>query len=182
MSAWTSRVRPLDAPRIFTTLAEHAVRHVVVGGLAAIAHGYTGLTQDADTVPDLADENLDRLAAALCALGAVLYAHPGRTDLAPDGSPPEAAGFEWSGAHLRTRLSWQFMTDAGPLDVLSVVDGPGGYEALIRHAEPRRVRDVEVYVASLDDLIESKEASARDKDLRALGELRRLRDARRSQS
>jgi hypothetical protein len=71
------------------------------------------------------------------------------------------------------------VTDAGPLDVLLVTDGPGGYHVLIRNAEPRQVGDFEVMVASLDDLIEAKETAGRDKDLRALGELRRVRDRRR---
>ena len=179
MTSWTAETGPLDAIRFFTMLHAHDVQYVVVGGLAAIAHGYTGLTQDADTVPAFDVENLDRLAAALRELDAVLYAHPERTDLRADGSPPELESFELTGAHLRTQRIWQFMTDAGPLDVLLVIDGPGGYDVLIRNAEPRRVGDFEVMVASLDDLIEAKETAGRDKDLRALGELRRIRDRRR---
>jgi hypothetical protein len=70
------------------------------------------------------------------------------------------------------------MTDAGPIDVLLVIDGAGGYDVLIRNAEPRAVGDFEVMIASLDDLIEAKETAGRDKDLRALGELRRIRDRR----
>jgi hypothetical protein len=176
--AWTDQSHPLDAVRIFTVLNERAVQYVVIGGLAAIAHGYTGLTQDADTVPAYDVPNLDRLADALRDLNAVMYAYPLRTDLRSDGSPPELDGFELTGSHLRTHRVWQFMTDAGPLDVLLVIDGPGGYDVLIRNAEPRTVAGFEVMVASLDDLIEAKETAARDKDLRALGELRRIRERR----
>jgi hypothetical protein len=175
---WTSEPRALDATRIFEALHQHDVRYVVVGGLAAIAHGYTGLTQDADAVPAYDIPNLDRLASALRGLNAVLYAFPERTDLRAGGAPPELDGFEMTGTHLRTNRIWQFMTDAGPLDVLLVIDGPGGYDVLIRNAEPRTVGNFEVMVASLDDLIEAKETAGRDKDLRALGELRRLRDKR----
>ncbi len=178
---WTAERRPLDAIRLFTVLHQHDVRFVVVGGLAAIAHGYSGTTRDADAVPAFDVENLDRLVGALRELDAVLYAHPERTDLRADGSPPELEGFELSGTHLRSSHIWQFMTDAGPLDVPLVIDGPGGYDVLIRKAEPRSVGDLEVMVASLDDLIESKETAGRDKDLRALGELRRIREARRRQ-
>ena len=124
---------------------------------------------DVDTVPAYDVPNLDRLAAALQDLDAILYANPERTDLRADGSPPELDGFELTGTHLRTQRVWQFMTDAGPLDVLLVIDGPGGYDVLIRNAETRTVAGFEVNVASLDDLIESKETAARDKDLRAPG-------------
>lgn len=178
MTTWTSDVRGLDALGIFTALHNHKVKFVVVGGIAAIAHGYTGLTQDADTVPAFDVANLDRLARALQSLDAQLYAHAKRTDLNADGSPPELDGFAWTGKHLRTRRVWQFMTNAGPLDVLLVIDGPGGYDVLIRNAEPRTVAGFEVMIASLDDLIEAKETAGRDKDLRALGELRRLRERR----
>jgi hypothetical protein len=178
VTTWTSDVRGLDALAIFTALHKHEVNFVVVGGIAAIAHGYTGLTQDADIVPAYDVANLDRLARALQSLDAQLYAHSERTDLNPDGSPPELDGFAWTGKHLRTRRVWQFMTNAGPLDVLLVIDGPGGYDVLIRNAEARTVAGFTVMVASLDDLIEAKETAGRDKDLRALGELRRLRERR----
>jgi hypothetical protein len=178
VTGWTAQRRPLDAIRLFRVLQEHDVEFVVVGGLAAIAHGFSGTTRAADTVPASDVENLERLAGALRELDAVLYVYPERTDLRADGSPPELDGFAFTGAHLRTRRIWQFMTDAGPLDVLLVIDGPGGYDVLIRNAEPRPIGDFEVMVASLDDLIEAKETAGRDKDLRALGELRRIRDRR----
>ena len=55
MSPWTTRVAPLDAIALLDTLGAHGVEFVLVGGLAAVAHGYTGLTQDADaTVKGLA--------------------------------------------------------------------------------------------------------------------------------
>lgn len=178
MTNWTAKRLPLDAITLFQALDKHGVRFVVVGGLAAISHGYAETTRDADTVPAYDVANLDRLARALQSLDAQLYAHAERTDLNADGSPPEIDGFTWTGKHLRSRRVWQFMTNAGPLDVLLVIDGPGGYDVLIRNAEPRTVAGFEVMVASLDDLIEAKETAGRDKDLRALGELRRLRERR----
>ena len=47
-----------------------------------------------------------------------------------------------------------------------------------RFAENLTVAGRPIHVAGLDDLIDSKETSGRDKDLRALGELRRLRRLR----
>ena len=175
MTIWTSHVEPLDAIRIIGSLNDGEVRFVLVGGLAALVHGYTGLTQDADTVPAYDEENLERLCRVLVALGASLYAHPARTDLADDGSPPEASDFAFSPAVLRRRTIWQFATSAGPLDVLFAIDGPGGYESLAPRASIHTIAGHEILVAALDDLIESKETAGRDKDLRALGELRRLR-------
>ena len=178
MSTWTTRVAPLDAIVLLDTLGAHGVKFVLVGGLAAVAHGYTGLTQDADAVPAFDNDNLARLCAALKALDAQLYANPQRRDLGDGDEPPEAAMFTLTPESLRTRTAWQFSTAAGELDVLVAIDGPGGYDTLIRNAETRNVAGRLIQVAGLDDLIESKETSGRDKDLRALGELRRLRRLR----
>lgn len=176
---WVDRLSPLDALTLIEVLGRHEVRYVVVGGIAALAHGFSGATADLDAVPSTDRRNLDRLAAALAELGAKLYADPRRTDLRDDGSPPEAEGFELNGEHLRSRLDWHFSTSAGRLDVLLVIDGPGGYDVLARSAEKRTVGDTEVLVASLDDLVEAKETAGRAKDLRVLAELREIRDARR---
>ena len=178
MSAWTTQVLPLDAIALLGALGDHGVEFILVGGLAAVAHGYTGLTQDADAVPAFDDGNLERLCTALEALHAQLYANPQRRDLGDDGEPPEAARFTLTPESLRTRTAWQFSTTAGELDVLFAIDGPGGYDTLIRSAETMTVAGRQVHVAGLDDLIESKETSGRDKDLRALGELRRIRRLR----
>ena len=176
IAQWTSQRRPLDAVRIFRAFTDHSVQYIVVGGLAAIAHGYSGATRDADAVPAIDLANLERLALALISLNAVLYAHPNRSDLRDDGSPPEAQDFVLTGDHLGKRLVWQFITDAGPIDIMLIIDGPGGYDVLSCDAETRTVGGSQIMIASLDNLIESKEAAARSKDLRALDELRSLRD------
>lgn len=44
-------------------LDSHGVHHVVIGGVAATAHGSSKSTRDLDFTPDPARENLDRLAA-----------------------------------------------------------------------------------------------------------------------
>lgn len=170
-SGWTAELQPFDAAEIFRVLDDHGVRYILVGGVAAVAHGYTGATFDADIVPERGDDNLGRLAAALVALEAKVYADPRRSS----GSPPEAGDLDLNDpASLRRRLAWYFSTSAGRLDVLLVVDGPGGFEPLAEHASVVRMAGVDVLVMSLEDLIEAKEAARRPKDLRALGELREL--------
>lgn len=60
-----------DPLRILAALQVHGVRAVVVGGLAAIAHGADATTDDVDICVDGSDENLDKLAFTLAQLGAV---------------------------------------------------------------------------------------------------------------
>jgi len=56
---------PLGARELLRLLDRHGVRYVVVGGLAATAHGATRVTFDIDVVPEWSDDNLERLALEL---------------------------------------------------------------------------------------------------------------------
>ncbi len=67
-------------------------------------------------------------------------------------------------------------TDAGPVDVVVRVTGVGSYDAHVSGAENREVFGIEIRVASLVDLIASKEATRRPRDEAILRELRDLRD------
>ena len=113
-----------DPFRVLAVLHSHDVEFVLVGGLAAVAHGSTLATADVDITPRRRPDNLERLAAALRSLDARL-----RIDNEPEGVP--------------------FPVDLGT---------PSGTR-----------------VASLDDIITSKEAAGRAKDLAALPYLRELR-------
>jgi hypothetical protein len=64
----------------------------------------------------------------------------------------------------------------GDLAIISVPSGTGGYEDLARHAECYQVRGMTLQVASVRDLIRSKEASNRPKDRLLLLELREMLD------
>ena len=69
--------------RIFTTLLAHDVAFVVIGGLAAEAHGAGWTTFDADVVIATTEENYVALAAALAGLEAI-YNLPDRRRITPD--------------------------------------------------------------------------------------------------
>ena len=66
-----------DAPALSTgemvdTLAEHKVVYIVIGGIAAAAHGSHRVTRGFDITPQWQGGNLGRLANALVAMGARL--------------------------------------------------------------------------------------------------------------
>jgi hypothetical protein len=62
----------LDRAGLLGALVEHGVNFVLVGGLAAQAHGASRATKDADICPEWSVENLERLARALSDLDARL--------------------------------------------------------------------------------------------------------------
>lgn len=162
---------PLQSGALFRLLDRHGVRYVVVGGLAGTVHGSTRVTFDIDLVPEWTDANLERLAAALREAGGTLHR---RGDDDPVELAIDAAtlgGFEVS--TWRTRL--------GDIDLILGTPTArrgtlAGYEALAERAHARDVFGVTILVADLDDVIESKQAMAREVDLVALPELYRLRE------
>ncbi|HEY6342659.1 MAG TPA: hypothetical protein VIY49_14290 [Bryobacteraceae bacterium] len=52
----------IDFQALLDALARHEVAFIVVGGAAAIAHGFSRLTQDLDIVYQRSAANLDRAA------------------------------------------------------------------------------------------------------------------------
>lgn len=149
---------------VFAALERHGVRYILVGGLAAILHGATHITNDADIVPDIGRENLERLSSALKELNARI-----RIVGEPEGIP-----FDHSGESLSRVQIWNLVTDRGNLDITFVPSGTRGYDDLVRDAGPMDVRGIDVPVASLADVIRSKEAAGRDKDRLVLPVLRRI--------
>ncbi len=159
-----------DPARMLSALRDAGVRFVLVGGMAAILHGDVGVTVDLDVVPDRAAHNLERLAAALRTLGARIRAAD-----APAGLP-----FDCSARFFRNLPEDAILnlaTLAGDLDLMFRPSGTQGYPDLRRDAVTVEVGEgVTILVASLPDIVRSKEAADREKDRRALPRLRRLRD------
>lgn len=59
----------------------------------------------------------------------------------------------------------------GDIDLTFEPDGTQGYPDLIRHAQSHSAGPLQVHIASLSDVIRSKSAAGRPKDLLALPEL-----------
>ena len=68
------------------------------------------------------------------------------------------------------------MTTAGRVDLSFHPAGTGGYGDLKQHAVTIEIGDVPVRVASLSDVIRSKEAAGRERDRAALPTLRLLQE------
>ena len=152
---------------IFAALSNAGVRFVLIGGMAAVLHGDTGVTLDIDIVPAVDPTNLDRLAKALRSLDARI-----RADSVADGLV-----FDCSGEFLRnlgTDALLNLTTRIGDIDLAFVPAGTQGFEDLRRDAMVVDIAGLSVTVASLADVIRSKDAADRAKDRRALPRLREL--------
>jgi len=151
---------PFRPATIVAVLNRHHVRYVIIGAFAAIAqHAPIPATRDIDITPDATAENLSRLSKALTELGARI-----RTEAAPEGLP-----FGHDATSLGAAEVWNLICDDGEFDISFHPSGfTAGYAQLAAGAHRVRVGDVVVMVADLDDVIRSKEAAGRPKDLQVL--------------
>ncbi len=156
----------LAPERILGVLREHGVRFVLIGGFAAVIHGSPYVTLDVDVVPERTEENLARLSEALRAMHARVW-----TASEPGGVP-----FGHDARSLTETNVWNLVTDHGRLDVTFVPSGTAGFDDLDRDAVRLMILGVDVDVASLADVIRSKEAAGREKDRLVLPVLRRILD------
>jgi hypothetical protein len=159
-----SDTTPFDPQRILEVLARHQVECVVIGGYAAVLAGIAIVTRDVDITPATDQTNLERLAAALDELHAAIRVRPGEPPVPLPTDPRLLA---------RTEIL-NLTTDAGDLDITNRPDGTGGYDDLTRSATHHQLLGGELHIAiaSLEDIIRSKTAAGRAKDLATLPQLR----------
>lgn len=151
-----------DFGGIVALLADAGVEVLLVGGLAAQAHGSARLTQDVDVVYRRTPENVRRLAAVLEPYAPYLRG-------APPGLP-----FRFDPATIERGLNFTLTTRLGDVDLLGEIVGGGGYDQLAPHSTKLEVFGRQVLVLDLPALIRTKRAAGRPKDLEAIAELEAL--------
>jgi hypothetical protein len=143
-----------DPERVVTTLARHGVHYVLVGAVAARLQGFPRMTADTDITPEQTAGNLGRLATALRELGARVYTEGVPTGLA----------FDISAQALGRAANWNLVTSAGRLEIVFEPSGTGGFADLDRNALAFTIRGAPLRVASLTDILRTKEAANRPQD------------------
>lgn len=150
-------------------LVRREIRFVLVGGLAAIAHGSAYNTDDLDVCYDASEDNVQRLLELLK-----------EWDAYPRGWE---AGLPWH-LDLRTFRSTPILTlrtPEGDIDLLDRVDGVGDYNACFESSSPVTLGTGQVHVINLDMLIKAKKAAGRRKDREKIIELEALEALRKKQ-
>lgn len=151
-----------DFVGVVGALVDGGVEIILIGGLAAQAHGSARVTQDCDFLYRRTGDNIDRLAAALAP-------HQPYLRGAPPGLP-----FRFDHATISRGLNFTLTTALGDVDLLGEVTGIGAYDAVAVHTIRLSVFARELLVVDLPTLIRSKRAAGRPKDLEAIAELEAL--------
>jgi predicted nucleotidyltransferase len=147
-----------QAEEIREVFARHGVRYLFIGKSGAILLGFADTTQDVDLFVERSEQNGQAVVGALRELGFAL-------------SEAEAA------AVVRGKDFVQLRN--GPFDV-DLVFAPDGIETF-EEAWSRHVEVEGFPVCHLDDIIASKQATGRRKDVESLPRLRAFREYLRRQ-
>lgn len=153
-----------DFDGLLRLLSQSQVEYVLIGGLAATAHGSARFTHDVDVVYRRTPANIARLARALQPVSPYLRG-------APPGLP-----FRFDEATIAHGLNFTLTTSLGALDVLGEVVGGGSYDDLTSHSVRIVAFGVECLCLDLNTLIRVKRAAGRPKDFEAIAELEVLRE------
>ena len=147
-------------------LSESRVEFIIVGGVAAFAHGASRVTLDLDVVYRRTQENLARLVTALA---------PHKPY--PRGAPP-GLPFRWDERTVKFGTNFTLKTSLGLIDLLGEITGGGTFDDLVPHALGVEVYGMRCLCLDLDQLIYVKRAAGRPKDFEAIAELEAIREER----
>lgn len=164
MADW-SDFRPAD---LLGVLVAHGVDFVVVGGLAAVLHGSSRITQDLDVTYLTEPVNLEALGQALLEIDAKLYGIAEDLPFVPDA---------------RTLAQTEILTLSTRLGKLNLLRSPSGappYAELRSRAQLVKTDDFAIRIAGTDDLVAMKRSAGRVKDLADIEELEAIADVRRA--
>ena len=162
-------VAVLKVEDLLKELHRLGVEFIIIGGMAAVAHGSAYLTLDLDLCYSRKKENLEKLAEALASFQPHLR-----------GAPPDLP-FRLDAATLRSGMNFTLSTNLGDLDILGEVSGLGDYRAALSFSEELELYGMRCRVLTLEGLIKTKKAAGRTKDLMLLPELEALIEIRKSQ-
>ncbi len=143
-------------------LAREKVEFIIVGGVAATAHGAARTTLDLDVIYARSDENLGAIVSALGPFRPYLRG-------APPGLP-----FRFDVETLKNGLNFTLTTSLGDIDLLGEIVGGGTYDKLVGAAVEIEVFGERCLCIGLEDLIRVKRAAGRPKDLEVIAELETL--------
>ena len=148
--------------RVCTALNEANVRYAIVGGYAVALHGAIRGTLDIDialrwTLPDLST-----MEAALISIGLVSRLPISANDV-----------FQFRDEYIRNRnlIAWNFHNPDDPSQQVDVIIN---FDAKSKKVLKKRLRNTDIPLLNIQDLIQMKKASARPQDIEDINALKQL--------
>lgn len=159
-------IYPIEFERVIAALNETGVRYAIVGGVAVVLHGVDRLTADLDVVIDLEPAAAARVMTRLTVLG---Y-RPRAPVNAEDFADPKKRKSWIETKNMQVFTLWDPANELPVLDLFAQY--PLDFTRLIDNSIEVDLAGIPARLASVDDLIEMKQQSGRDRDLKDVEALR----------
>ncbi len=148
--------------KLLQFLVESPLDFVLIGGFAAVLHGCNQSTRDIDVCLALSPEQVHALRQIL---GPLRPRHRMTHEkLSFLEHPKDLTGIE----------NLYLETDLGVLDIVSRVEAVGNFYDVLKNATQIEIYDGRCHLISIDDLIKSKKALGRHRDLVVVEELKAI--------
>ena len=157
-------MRHPDFETVVRRLNEHGVEFVLIGGIAAVAHGVSLVTFDVDVCCPFHTENLFKLQRALSDV------HPVHR------MTPQKLPFEITPQNVGMFRNLYLNTDIGTIDCLSEITAVGDYAAVLAHSVEVELSSGRCCVLGIDALIRAKQAVNRTQDKIAIAQLLAIKE------
>ena len=155
---------------LFEALYRAKVKYLVVGGLSVNLHGIPRVTADVDLVIAMDTKNIQSLASLLKSLDFIPRLPVDPADL----SDPDKVKTWIADKNLKAFTFVHRKDNYKSVDIVLV--HPLDFEKSFAQRVVKKARGVEIYVASIDDMIRMKEWSGRKQDLSDAALLRRAKE------
>lgn len=152
-----------DLQALLKLLIQSPVEFVLVGGFAAVLHGCNQTTRDIDICIVYSPEQTRLLREILTPF------HPRHR------MEDSKRSFLDTPKDLSKKQDFHLITDLGPLDVINHVKGVGSFYDALKNSQEIEIYEGKCRLISLDDLIKSKKALGRHRDLVTAMELEAIR-------
>ena len=154
---------------ILEELYKSKVRYLIVGGLSVNLYGVPRVTQDIDIVIAMDRENVLKITSLLKELGYVP-----RLPVSPDDLANPDKVKDWiENKNLKAFSFYHKNENYKVLDIVLV--HPLDFEKSFKNRTVKRAKDIDIYLASIDDVVKMKEFSGRSQDLSDIEMLNKVR-------
>ncbi len=152
-----------DLNQLLDRLLQSRLPLVLVGGYAGVVYGCTQVTRDIGLCMPLDPQIIGKLRNLLSDLHAI------------HRQTPQKLSFLEHPSDLANVKNLYLQTDFGPLDILSEIIGVGAYPVVAARAVSISLFGETLKVIHVDDLIRSKSAMGRERDLATVRELEAIK-------
>jgi hypothetical protein len=155
--------------KILEGLYKNRIRYLIVGGLAVNLYGVPRVTQDIDIIISTDRENILKIVSLLKGQGYVP-----RLPVNPDELADSDKVKDW--IENRNLKAFSFYHKKDNYKVIDIVlVHPLDFEESFKNRTVKKVKDIEIYLATIDDVIKTKELSGRSQDLSDIEMLKKVK-------